>query len=217
MKRIPDNGVTMAIVPTGRGLAYIVFENPDLPMDWGVKDVRVNKLRDSFEKARVLMHMLQPSVLILEEIDDKSSRRSKWVQLLVGKLAQLGEEKGMKVVWVSRTEVRATFAKLGAYKKYDIARAVARLVPELASRLPPRRTTGGSEHYSMGIFEAAALAITHFTGGVLKHLHQRGGDQRAPLGGRPRERVYIQKAASDRRKRSIAVGRSSVSGAPLTP
>ncbi len=51
-----DSGVTLAIVPSSRGFGYIVFENPDVPMDWGVKDVRLNKKRDSLLKARVLMH-----------------------------------------------------------------------------------------------------------------------------------------------------------------
>jgi hypothetical protein len=157
-----DIGVTLAIAPSVRGFGYIVFETPEVAMDWGVKDVRKNKLRDSLLKARVLMHMLQPSVLILEDAHHEASRRSKRVTVLIDKLAALAKERGIAVVRYSREDVLACFARKGARTKDDIAAAVTKLVPELAVRLPRRRRIWESEHYSMGIFEAAALALTHF-------------------------------------------------------
>jgi len=157
-----DNGVTLAIVPSSRGFGYIVFENPDLPMDWGVKDVRNNKMRDSLLKARVLMHMLQPPVLVLEDVHHASSRRGKRVKVLTEKMAELAESKGVTVVRYSRNEMLTVFERMGAHSKDDIAAAVVKLVPELAPRLPPRRRIWESEHHSMAIFEAAALALTHF-------------------------------------------------------
>jgi hypothetical protein len=66
MKANDDLGVTMAIAPTSSGLGYIAFENPDLPMDWGIKDARVNKSRSCVAKAGELMDTLRPSVLVLE-------------------------------------------------------------------------------------------------------------------------------------------------------
>lgn len=162
MTRKHDSGVTLAIAPSYRGLGYVVFENPNVAMDWGVKDVRGANTRDCLLKARVLMHMLQPAVLVLEDMHHESSRRSKRVKALVDKLAELGKEKGMTVVRRSRKDVLTVFAKMGARSKDDIAAAVVKLVPELGSRLPPKRRIWESEHYSMAIFEAAALALTYF-------------------------------------------------------
>jgi hypothetical protein len=165
MRTKHDSGVTMAIAPTCRGLGYIVFESPDLPMDWGVKEVRKNKMRDCLLKARVLMHMLQPSTLVVEDARHASSRRSKRVRELIDKLADLAKEQGITVVRCPREKVLREFGRMGADSKDDIAAVVARLVPELAPRVPPRRRIWESEHHSMGIFEAAALALTHFARG----------------------------------------------------
>ena len=162
MRKNSDNGVTLSIAANTRGFGYVVFEHPDLIMDWGVKDVRKNKLRDSLLKARVLMHMLQPAVLVVEDVHHVSCRRSKRVRVLISKVAELGKRRGLEVVRVSREEMLRTFARAHAHNKDDIAAVVAKLVPELAPRLPPRRRIWESEHYSMAIFEAAALAVTHF-------------------------------------------------------
>jgi len=160
--RITQDRVTLAIAPTSHGFGYVVFENPDLVMDWGVKEVRKNKTCDCLLKARVLMHMVQASVLVIEDINHSSSRRAKRVRILVEKLADLATQRGMTVVRCSRNDVLALFGKMGAHNKDEIAAAVVKQVPELAPRLPPRRRIWESEHYSMGLFEAAALALTHF-------------------------------------------------------
>ena len=108
------------------------------------------------------MHMLQPSVLVVEDVHDKRCRRSTRVKVLIDKLAELGKEKGMRVVDCSRKDMLTTFARMGAHSKDEIAGTVAKLVPELAPRLPPRRRIWESQQHSMAIFEAAALALTHF-------------------------------------------------------
>lgn len=78
------------------------------------------------------------------------------------KMAELAASKGVRVMRYSRRDVQAAFKRMGVHKKYDIARAVTKLVPALAPRLPARRGYGDREKYGMGIFEAAALALTYF-------------------------------------------------------
>lgn len=161
-----DNGVTLAIAPAHSGFGYVMFENPDLIMDWGVKQAHLNRQRDWLLNARVLMHMLQPSVLVIEDVHHKSSRRSERVRALINKLAELAQSQKIKVVRRARSDMLAAFYRMGAESKDEIAEAVAKLVPELAPRLPPRRKVWQSEHHSMAIFEAAALALTHFAAGA---------------------------------------------------
>jgi len=162
MKNTNNSGVTLAIAPNTRGFGYVAFEAPDLIMDWGVKDVRKNKLRDSLLKARVLMRMVQASVLVVEDVHHGKCRRSKRVRVLIDKLAALGKERRLEVVRVSREQMLRTFETAHAQNKDDIAAVIAKLVPELAQHLPPRRRIWQSEHYAMAIFEAAALAVTYF-------------------------------------------------------
>jgi hypothetical protein len=170
MKVTDDSGISMAIVPTSGGFGYIAFESPGLPMEWGVKQVMNSGSRDFLLKVGVLVHMVQPSLLILEDANDASSRRSKRVRQLMDRLAEEAKKRGIEVARYSRAELLAEFGKRGGRSKDDIAAVVAELVPELAPRLPPRRRIWESQHHSMAIFEAAALALTHFAIGSAEGL-----------------------------------------------
>lgn len=159
------DSVTLAIAPSTYGFGYVVFERADLVLDWGVKDVRPNRVRDCVLKARTLMHMLHPSVLVVEDVHHVSCRRWPEAKKFIDALVALGKERGLKVVRVPRAELEERFARARAFKKHDVAVVVAKLLPELAQRLPARRRMWESEHYGMAIFEAAALALTHFARG----------------------------------------------------
>ena len=61
----------------------------------------------------------------------------------------------------SRQHIRLAFGACGKSKD-TIARAIADTLPALKPWLPPKRRIWESEHHSMAIFEAAALALTHY-------------------------------------------------------
>lgn len=67
------------------------------------------------------------------------------------------------VVQISRLTVRQRFCVYGISSKDDIASAVCDIYPELSSRLPKKRRPWESEHYSLALFEAAALGVTFFS------------------------------------------------------
>ncbi len=154
--------VLLALAPTSRGFGFVAFDADRRPLDWGVKEVRKNKQDDCYLKARVLIHVMQPSVVVLETAWDPHSRRSRRVKDLIDRIGRFAQDHGVTVRQYTRRDVAKFFRPLGARNKDEIASAVARLVPELAPRQPRRRRIWESEHYSMGIFEAAALALTHF-------------------------------------------------------
>jgi hypothetical protein len=66
------------------------------------------------------------------------------------------------VVFISRNEVDRHFAYLGRVTKDTIAAAVAKHIPAFERFLPPPRKPWKSEDARMGIFDAAALALTFF-------------------------------------------------------
>ena len=95
--------------------------------------------------------------LLIEERRDANGGAA--VRKLIDKIADVAADRGIAVVRYPRAEVLAVFGRRGAHCKDDIAAAVAKLVPELAPRLPPRRRIWESEHHSMAIFEAAANGL----------------------------------------------------------
>jgi len=64
----------------------------------------------------------------------------------------------------SRSDVRQAFEYLGVTNKHAIAEAIAKHIPAFARYVPPPRKLWRTEHYQMGILDAAALALTYFWG-----------------------------------------------------
>lgn len=157
-----EPGMVLAIAPTARGFGFAAFDAERVIMDWGVKEVRGAKQGASLLKARVLLNVLRPDLLVLEQPHDSSSRRSARIRDLIDRLGRFAQDHGIDVRHYARRRVRQVFRGWGAISKDDVAAVVARLLPELGPRLPKRRRIWESEHHAMAIFEAAALALTHF-------------------------------------------------------
>lgn len=154
------NGV-LAIAPNSRGFGYALFTTPQKLLDWGIKEVRADKNTRCATLASALIAQAQPNALIIEDCIKTGCRRSVRVRALLGDLAQLAEDSGISVYTYSRRHVMATFNSAGRSKD-AIALAVADNVPALLPWLPRRRRIWESEQHSMAIFEAAALALTHY-------------------------------------------------------
>jgi hypothetical protein len=73
----------------------------------------------------------------------------------------MARQKHIDVATYSKEEIASVFEGQGARTKYDIARAIAHMFPELARRLPRRRRIWQGEQYQMAIFDAAAIGVTH--------------------------------------------------------
>jgi Holliday junction resolvasome RuvABC endonuclease subunit len=153
----------MGVDPSSRGFGYVILEGPHQLIDWGVKQTRTNKNARTVVEVRALLDQYYPDILVVEEYcAGPGSRRSSRVCMLQNDLAALTGE--LKVGWRAYPweRVRDVFARFGDTTKHGIACVVARLYPELHHRLPPPRKLWMSEDYRMSMFDATALAITHF-------------------------------------------------------
>jgi hypothetical protein len=162
MRLLDDSSPVLALAPVSRGIGYVVLETIRVPIDWGATEVRQKKNAGCLARAIGLIERYRPAVLILENCLLHGSRRSERVKGLLAHIAEAAEARGVPVMRYSRSDIGRVFATFGVRKKDDIAAGVAALIPELAPRLPRPRKIWESEHYGMALFEAAALAITHF-------------------------------------------------------
>ena len=115
--------------------------------------------------------MFQPSVLVLQDCKHKLSRCSYRVKAQTKALITAARKQSVEVRHFSRKDVQACFAAFGAKNKDEIARAIAQQMPEFASKVPPMRKVWMNEDYRMTLFDALALAVTHYaieTGGKTK-------------------------------------------------
>ena len=152
----------LAIAPCVQGVGFIVFIGPRLPIDWGIKWTRGEKNAKGVARVAELIDRYQPDVVVFEDHHDEGSRRAERVEDLLDSIAALVRRQNIKTACYSRRRVRQLFAADGAATKYQIAKAIAAEIPELAPRLPGERKIWLPEHANMSIFDAASLALTHF-------------------------------------------------------
>lgn len=152
----------LAIDPASRGFGFAVLEKPSTLVDWGVKGVRRDKHAGCLAKVAELIDYYQPDVIALEDCSKNDCRRSERIQRLIQGIIRLAVGRKIKVRKVSRVQVRGAFSLSNEATKHEIACLIARLFPELASRLPPRRRPWMSEDSRMQMFNAIALGLTLF-------------------------------------------------------
>jgi hypothetical protein len=163
--------LVLSLIFNTRGFGYALFEGVLAPVDWGIKTIKDRQ--DYFEQVRLLLHLFNPSVIVLQDCAGKLARCSKATRELIDRIAKLAGEKHIKVRRYSRTDIRTCFAFYGARNKDEIARAIAKQLPEFTPRVPPMRKLWMSEDYRMGLFDALSLMFTYY---AKEHLRpaQRG-------------------------------------------
>ena len=81
---------------------------------------------------------------------------------------ELADQKEIPAVQYSRTQAQRCFAQFGATTKLEIAVVIAEHIPAFERYVPPVRKPWMSEEARMGLFDAAALALTFFQSGLPK-------------------------------------------------
>lgn len=148
-------GTLLAVAPTAHGLGFIVIDGEHRLCDWGVKATRGdNKNAQALRAAVALIAQHAPSALIIE--DTRSARRHPRIVTLFAELAKEAEARNVPVQRFTRSALRAHF---GVHTKHAIAEEVAKAIPPLALRLPPKRKLWTSEDARQALFDAAALML----------------------------------------------------------
>lgn len=156
-------GLVLSIYPTSRGYSFVLFEGPQSPYDWGVKDIRKRKKNEAtFEGFKALLERYRPDHVVIENYTEHGSRRSSRIRRLYRMLVQYTINECIEVNLISRDTIRTYFASVGAKTKYEIAQAIAVQIPALAHRLPRLRKIWMSEDPRQSLFDAAALGIVFY-------------------------------------------------------
>ena len=161
---IPD-ALVLSVSPSARGFAFVLFESPLSPYDWGVKDLRgPGKNRRIVRFVESMIERYSPLILVLEDWRDESCRRSARIKDLYERLVAVARKHLVRVVPLAKERLRECFAAVIPTTKYEIALAIAKQIPALSFQVPPVRKIWMSEDPRQGLYDAAALAITAFHG-----------------------------------------------------
>ena len=153
----------LAIYPSTRGFAFVVFEGPESPFDWGTKEFRgADKNAHSLSAITALIEHYRPQAIVIEDFTDDGARRSSRIRRLYRSLVRLAQAECVDLFRYSKTQVRHSFASVGATTKYEIATAIARHIPAFGHHLPRVRKAWMNEDGRQNLFDAAALGLTHY-------------------------------------------------------
>jgi hypothetical protein len=149
----------VAIDPTTRGLAFVFVENGEV-MDWG------ERTRGTNGELQIVDNLLDgcaADVLVLEDADAEGCKRRPRIKALLRQIVKHARRRSVKVIAVSREDVRQAWLAHGATNKETVAAMIATRHPELSSVVPPPRKRGANEDPRANIFDAASLVLTDET------------------------------------------------------
>jgi hypothetical protein len=152
--------VVMSFYPNARGFAYVVFEGPRCPIDWRIVEIpRRYKVQRSISRLTRLVDQYRPDALVLRKMPEHAPGAN---ALDFGAVAAMSRRTGIRVVQVSRTQIKEAFEGIVMPTRYAAATAIAHHIPIFAPLLPPPRKIWNGEDRRMGLFDAASLALTFF-------------------------------------------------------
>ena len=156
--------VTLAIFVNARGFGIAVLEDALTVINaYNVVVHNYPICNDKvLEKIKEKIDFYLPLVVILEDATGYGSRKSKRVQKMILLIEEYAEKKKLPINKYSRNDIRFVFSSFNAHSKYEIAKVIIENIKVLPVRLPEKRKSHQPEHYSMSIFDAIALGITHY-------------------------------------------------------
>jgi hypothetical protein len=108
MNQLRRYAVVLSVYLNTRGFAFVLFEGPVSPFDWGVKEVRGRgKRRRCLINIEALFGRYQPDILVLQDMSPSGTTRAPRINHLNAAIATLAEGCGMPVYSYSREVVRA--------------------------------------------------------------------------------------------------------------
>jgi hypothetical protein len=159
---LPD-ALVFAFYPMTRGFAYVLFEGPLSPYDWGVKEVRgKNKNGRIMSEVKGIIDRCTPKLIVLEDWTDDCGRRAPRIKLLYEHVTALAEAKGIPVVRYAPQAIKQSFANVIPCTKYEIALTIAKHIPAFSFQVPPVRKIWMSEDPRQALYDAAALGMVWY-------------------------------------------------------
>lgn len=168
----------LSIYPFSRGFAFVLFEGPNNPFDWGVKDIKEKHRNEkTLDAIKELIDRYNPDAIIIEETGVGGARRSSRIRKLYRSLTHLCNTELIDLHRFPPSAIKRYFEPVGAVTKYEIAKAIGRAVPAFAHRMPKVRKPWMSADPRQSLFDAAALGLVYFGSRGIRSPYQDADDE----------------------------------------
>lgn len=152
----------LSIYPFGRSYAFVLFDSPLSPVDWGMRHVKAGQQSEDIADVIIKqLHHITPDVLVIDDADEHCLRKGKLKRVYM-KVGEAAIELDIQIAVVGRINVRAAFAQFGAKNKHQIASVIANNIEAFSHRLPKPRKPWQAEPMWMRLYDAASRALTYY-------------------------------------------------------
>jgi Holliday junction resolvasome RuvABC endonuclease subunit len=162
MKPLAKDGLVIGFQPSSHGFGWAAFSSPLALYDWGLCHAKTNKNVKCMRRLERILSRLEPRTIVLEAFETDGARRSGRVIDLCRAVVSHAIDQRIEVAIYPRSQILARFGAVGARTRQQVAEAVARSFVELRPRLPRPRAAWDAPDRRMALFDAAAVAQTHF-------------------------------------------------------
>ena len=155
---------------------YALFEGPTRLLDWGASEIPAGNadrtaIMMAIKRVQPLLKLGHPEVVVVKRSRRGNSGSATATAPIVKALLREATEHQIRVCRMSRKEILHAFRIFRGSTKDEIAIVLARIFPELLTRLPPKKKAWQSERHSMIVFDAIATGFAYW---------QQNGDQSFP-------------------------------------
>ena len=153
--------IILSLYPYARGIGYVCLDAPQTLLDSGVVTIRPLSNERVLARINKFVEFHRPTVVVIRKLEDLHSRRAKQVQSTIDVITDYAKGLHLPVHQYSRENIREAFEIQGAKTKYEIVQKLVLWFPHLEPKVPKIRKAWMSEAYTMCLFDALALAVTH--------------------------------------------------------
>jgi len=148
-----------------RRFGYAVYEGHRGLLDWGVRvypAIGEEEVSMASKRLSSLLTLHSPSVMILNQERWDLAQTNQHMRALVEMTKCEAIAHSVQIRLLGDSKVRESFRHMDCETRSEIAGALGRIFPELASYVPPKRRAWQAEHPRMIVFDAIALGLTHW-------------------------------------------------------
>lgn len=155
----------LAIDLRHRRFGFAIFEGHRGLLDWGVRvypAIGEEEALMASKRISLLIRLYSPSVLVLKRERWELARTNTNMRNLVVVTRREAMAHGVQIRLVGDADVKTSFQNMGCETRDDIAAALARIFPVLASFTPPKRRAWQADHPRRTVFDAIALGFAYW-------------------------------------------------------
>lgn len=161
MKFLSSDPTVLALIIHASRVGFVVFDGPKQILDWGTHSIpRAGPSAErSSKRILTLVTSFTPSAIVVKLSRRKHDVDARFAQKLLRFIAHEAKLRLIPAVRINEEDIKRAFQMFKGNSKYDRARALVSIFPELDWKMPPVRKAWQSEPRAMMVFDAAAIGF----------------------------------------------------------